>query len=219
MTICRIYNLSFEPSETGALGFQMISAILLAAGESRRMGDFKQLLPIGKKTFVEQCVDTLLESPVNEVIVVTGHRESDVRRVLGNRNVKYAHNPDYRFGMAASIKCGVQAADKDTRAFLISLVDQPQISADVISRIIEGYKRMAPKIVVPTKDGRNGHPILLDASLRDEILRIGLEDGLRRLVHTHSAGIMKVEVSSRTVLEDCDRPEDYDRIIRDLQTD
>ncbi|HKA19676.1 MAG TPA: nucleotidyltransferase family protein [Blastocatellia bacterium] len=197
----------------------MISAILLAAGESRRMGDFKQLLPIGNKTFVEQCVDTLLETPVSEVIVVTGHRESDVRRVLGNRNVKYAHNPDYRLGMATSIKCGVQAASKDSRAFLISLVDQPHIGAEVIRRIIDAYERMTPKIVVPTKDGRNGHPIILDGSLREEILQIDVEVGLRQVVNRHSDTVIKVEVTSRTVLEDCDLPEDYERIIGDLQTD
>ena len=200
-------------------GFPMISAILLAAGESRRMGEFKQLLPIGNKTFVEQCVDTLLETPVSEVIVVTGHRESDVRSALGNRNVKYAHNPDYRQGMATSIKCGVKAASKDSRAFLISLVDQPHIGAEVICRIIDTYERMTPKIVVPTKDGRNGHPIILDGSLGQEILQIDVEIGLRQLVHRHSDSLVKLEVSSPTVLEDCDLPEDYERIIRDLQTD
>jgi len=183
------------------------------------MGEFKQLLPIGNKTFVEQCVDTLLDTPVGEVIVVTGHRESDVRSVLGNRNVKYAHNPDYRLGMATSIKCGVQAASKDSRAFLISLVDQPHIGSEVINRIIDAYERMAPKIVVPTKDGRNGHPIILDVSLRQEIVQIDVESGLRQVVHRHADSMIKVEVSSPTVLEDCDLPEDYKRIIRDLQTD
>jgi molybdenum cofactor cytidylyltransferase len=201
------------------LGLRMISAILLAAGESRRMGEFKQLLPFGDKTFVEQCIDTLLEAPVTEVIVVTGHRESEVRRVIGDRSVTYAHNPDYRQGMATSIKVGVQAATEGTQAFLISLVDQPQISTGVIRRIIEAHERMAPKIVVPTNDGRNGHPILLDASLRDEILQIDLVEGLRQVVHMHSDGTIKVEVSTRTVLEDCDLPEDYKRIIAKLQKD
>jgi len=212
---CRIYNLGLSIPKREA-GFPMISAILLAAGESRRMGHFKQLLQIESKTFVEKCVDTLLEAGVDEVIVVTGHRESDVRRALGDRNVKYAHNQDYRLGMATSIKCGVQAASKDSRAFLISLVDQPHINSDVIRRIIDVYERMAPKIVVPTKDGRNGHPIILDSSLREEILQIDLQHGLRRVVHLHSDSIIKIEVPSRTVLEDCDIPEDYERIIKKI---
>ena len=121
--------------------------------------------------------------------------------------------------MATSIKCGVQAASKDSRAFLISLVDQPHIGADVISRIIDAYERMAPKIVVPTKDGRNGHPIILDVSLRREIVQIDVESGLRQVVHRHADSVIKLEVSSPTVLEDCDLPEDYKRIIKDLQTD
>jgi len=195
----------------------MISAILLAAGESRRMGEFKQLLPFGNKTFVEQCVDILKETKVGEIIVVTGHRDAEIRRVLGDRNVKYAHNPDYRLGMATSIKCGVRAVSIGSQAFLIALVDQPQIKAETISRIIEEYKKMAPKIVVPTNDGRRGHPILLDASLKDDILQLDPEEGLRQLVHQHSESITSVDVSSRTVLEDCDFPEDYRRIIRDLE--
>src|SRR4030095_3514202 len=195
----------------------MISAILLAAGESRRMGEFKQLLHFGSKTFVEQCVDILTETKVGEIIVVTGHRDADLRRVVGDCHVKYAYNPDYSLGMATSIKCGVQAVNVGSQAFLIALVDQPQITAEVIGRIIQEYERMPPKIVVPTNDGTKGHPILLDASLKDEILRLDPEEGLRQLVHRHSDSITKVDVSSRTVLEDCDFPEDYRRLIRDLE--
>jgi len=191
----------------------MISAILLAAGESRRMGEFKQLLPFGDKTFVEQCVDTLLEAQIPEVVVVTGHRAADVRRVLGDRKIKYTHNPDYHLGMTTSIKCGVQAVNIAARAFLISLVDQPQITSKIISRIIEEYERMAPKIVVPTNAGRKGHPILIDATLRDQILSLDPTESLRQLVHLHSEGIAKVEIGSKSVLEDCDFPEDYRRVI------
>jgi len=89
----------------------------------------------------------------------------------------------------------------------------------VITKIIEAHERMAPKIVVPTKDGRKGHPVLLDASLRDEILQMDLAEGLRRVVNIHTESVFEVEVSSGTVLEDCDRPEDYERIIKGLEAD
>src|SRR4030095_9080473 len=111
----------------------MISAILLAAGESRRMGEFKQLLGIGDKSFVEHCVDNLLASRVDELIVVTGHRDWDVRAAVGARPVRFAHNGDYQSGLASSLKCGFESLSKDSQACVVALVDQPTIGADVIN--------------------------------------------------------------------------------------
>ena len=192
----------------------MISAVLLAAGESRRMGEFKQLLPFGDKTFVETCAVNLLESHVGEVIIVTGHREPDVRRAVGNRPVRFVHNSDYQSGMASSIKRGVEAVSQDSQACIIALVDQPQVGAGVINRLIQTYERRShPLIVIPSYEGKNGHPILFDISLREEILDMDSEQGLRQVVHAHADLIARVEVSSPAVLEDCDLPEDYQRML------
>lgn len=191
----------------------MISAVLLAAGESRRMREFKQLLPLGEKTFVEHCVDNLLTSRVDEVLVVVGHRASEVRRVIANRHVRFLYNPDYRSGMASSIKCGVQALAEITQAFVIALVDQPQISTEAINLVIETYERSRPVIVIPSCEGRNGHPVLLDFSLREEILTMDSTQGLRQVIHAHSSEIVRVEVGDRKILEDCDLPEDYERML------
>lgn len=190
----------------------MISAILLAAGESRRMGRFKQLLQFGDKTFVEHCVDTLLASRVDEVIVVTGHRALDVRRTVGDRPVRYAHNADYLLGMASSIKCGVRCLSELTRGFVLALVDQPQISSNVINRVIETFEKERALIVVPAYEGKNGHPVLLDISLRDEILALDDRQGLRQVVRAHNNDVVRVEMSNSAVLEDFDLPEDYERI-------
>lgn len=192
----------------------MISAILLAAGESRRMGEFKQLLDFDGKSFVERCADTLLASNVSEVVIVTGHRESEVRRAVGNRPVRFIHNPGYRSGMASSIKIGVQALKDEVRACVLALVDQPQIATDVINRLIETYEKSHPLIVIPAFAGKNGHPLLLDLSLREEILSMDPEHGLREVVHSHASGIARVEVSTRAVLEDFDLPEDYQRLLK-----
>ena len=192
----------------------MISAILLAAGESRRMGEFKQLLRLGDKSFVEHCADNLLASRVDEVIIVTGHRELEVRRAIGDRPVSFARNLEYQSGMATSIKRGVQALSESTRACLLALVDQPQISADVINRVIETYEAVRAMIVIPTYQGRNGHPILLDLRLKEEILTMDPEQGLRQVVRAHSDRVALAEVSSRAVLDDCDLPEDYKRMLK-----
>jgi len=191
----------------------MISAILLAAGESRRMGRFKQLLPLGNKSFVEHCVDNLLASRVDEVIIVTGHREAEVRRIVGDRPVKFAHNEDYRLGMASSIKCGVRSLTEDSRAFVLALVDQPQIGVEVINLVIDAFERGQASIVIPTYDGKGGHPIVLDAALKEEVLNMDVEQGLRQIVRAHSDEVSRVGVSSRVILEDFDLPEDYEHIL------
>lgn len=197
----------------------MITAVLLAAGESRRMGDFKQLLRLGNKTFVEHCVDNLLASTVEEVLVVTGHREAEVRRAIANRPVKIVHNDDYQSGMASSIKHGMRHVSDKADACVISLVDQPRIETAVIDRLIKAYKdgaydRASSLIVIPTYEEKNGHPILVDLALREEILAMDLESGLRRVVLAHSVAITRVPVLRSDVLEDCDVPEDYERLLK-----
>jgi molybdenum cofactor cytidylyltransferase len=187
----------------------MVAAILLAAGESRRMGSFKQLLTFGGKTFVECCVDNLLASNAGEVVVVTGHRDADVRAALVTRPVRFAHNPDYRAGMTSSIKLGVSAISDQAEACLIALSDQPQIGIKVINRLIEVYLTERPLIVLPTYRGRSGHPIVLDLKLRAEILEIDASQGLRQVVNAHPGKTLAVEVPSQTVLFDFDTPEDY----------
>jgi molybdenum cofactor cytidylyltransferase len=191
----------------------MISAILLAAGESRRMGDFKQLLPFQGKTFVECCVDNLLATKVDEVIVVTGHRHEQVEQALAGRPVRLAFNANYRAGMSSSIHCGVQALDEKTSAILLALADQPQIHSSLISKIIAAHQTERPFIVVPVYANRRGHPIILDARLRDEILAIDPAQGLRQLVQAHTDHTLYLEMTSDLILLDFDYPQDYQKFL------
>lgn len=190
----------------------MISAILLAAGESRRMGRFKQLLELGEGTFVEHCVENLLASRVDEIVVVTGHRESEVRAALKRAPVRFAHNAGYRSGMSSSIKCGVQAVSERAKACLISLVDQPRIDSHTINELITEYELSSRPIVIPIFSERRGHPILLDLSLKEEITRIDESVGLRQVISAHASEIAYVQVYTGAVVEDCDSPEDYERM-------
>ena len=176
------------------------------------MGLFKQLLKLGEKTFIQHCVENLLASRVDEIIVVTGYREAEVRSAIARNAVRFAHNTDYRAGMASSIKCGVRVVADNSTACLISLVDQPQIGPNVIDQLIDVYEDARPRIVIPTFSGKAGHPIILDLSLKQEILEIDQSVGLRQIVSAHSSEVAHVAVSSRGVLEDCDLPEDYERL-------
>jgi molybdenum cofactor cytidylyltransferase len=176
------------------------------------MGEFKQLLPVGGKTFVECCVDNLLASRAGEVVVVTGHREEDVRAALEGRPVRFAHNPHYRLGMSESIKRGVAAIAPDARAVMIALVDQPLIGPEIIDQIIYAYETRDSLVVIPTFEGQRGHPVILDLGLKREILEMDPNRGLRQVVQAHERDTLRVRVSNRAVLLDFDYPEDYKRL-------
>jgi molybdenum cofactor cytidylyltransferase len=126
------------------------------------------------------------------------------------------HNPDYEFGMSSSVKRGVEALTLDTQACLIALVDQPQIETEIINQVIDAYLEHLPLIVIPNYNGRNGHPIIVDLSLRTEILAMDMTQGLRQVVHAHPDRLRLVNVDSDTVLIDFDLPEDYHRLSEEV---
>jgi molybdenum cofactor cytidylyltransferase len=190
----------------------MISAILLAAGESRRMGEFKQLLHYGEKPFVVCCAENLLASRLDELIVVTGHRDLDVRQTLADYNLKIVFNANYQEGMSSSIKCGTQAVNVNCQAMMIALADQPQIGVPVINQVIEAYEKTTSPIVIPVYNNKRGHPIILAARLKEELLAITPDVGLKQVVRAHEAETLYVQVADEAVLLDFDYPEDYRRL-------
>lgn len=173
------------------------------------MGDFKQLLQFQGKTFVACCVDNLLASGVDEIVVVTGHRDAEVRQALASRQIKLVLNADFQAGMSSSIQCGVRSLDDKTEAILIALADQPQIHSESISRVIAAYKTERPLLVVPTYANRRGHPIIFDASLRDEMMMLDPSQGLRQVVQAHKEQAFYLEMTNDSVLIDFDYPQDY----------
>lgn len=191
----------------------MISAILLAAGESRRMGRLKQLLPFGSKTVIETCLETLLTSKVHEVIVVLGHRCDEIRAQIQHLPVKITINPEYHQGMSSSVKCGVRAVSSEAQAVMIALVDQPLVNSDIVDQLITAYLEGEKKIVIPEFEGRSGHPILIDLAYRDEILNIDPQFGLRQVVYNHWDETLKLRVETDAVIQNMNTWEDYQRMI------
>ncbi|MEP7274253.1 MAG: nucleotidyltransferase family protein [Acidobacteriota bacterium] len=198
----------------------MISAILLAAGESSRMeGAFKPLLKWGKRTVIGACVDSLNKSKVCEIIVVLGHREQEVRSFLAGSGVQYAINPDYRQGMLSSIKTGFAQLSSRPDTVLIALVDQPMVTSDIIDQLIDAYEKGGKKIVVPVSHGRHGHPIIISREFEGEIMLLddASPEGLRAVVNSHRDEILEVPVISTAVIEDIDRPGDYERLSQKVE--
>lgn len=193
----------------------MISGILLAAGESRRMqGAFKPLLKWGKRTVIGECVHQLRNSQLADIFVVLGHREADIRERLAGTGVQYAINENYQQGMLSSIKTGLAMLGPNADAFLLALVDQPMIKTDLINRLLAAFEEGDKAIAIPTYQGKHGHPLVISAKYSDDILQLPDESpaGLRGFINEHKSDWLEVPVETEGVLEDIDLPEDYERL-------
>jgi molybdenum cofactor cytidylyltransferase len=191
-----------------------VVALLLAAGTSSRMGDFKQLMPYRGRTFVEACAETLLASSVDETLVVLGHRAEEVRRTIASLPVRVVVNEAYLDGMATSIKAGVRAiAPGSADAILVALCDQPHVPVPVVDAVVAAYRSSSALIVAPAIAGDSGHPVIFDLSLRDEILAIDPAHGLRAVTYAHRENRLRVPVDTVAVIDDVDTPDDYQRIV------
>jgi CTP:molybdopterin cytidylyltransferase MocA len=188
-----------------------VSAILLAAGQSRRMGAFKPLLPFGKITVIESCLNYLREGGVDSIVVVVGHRSNDIREHLSTYPVEFALNPDPTSEMAASIAVGVEHVPSTARAILITLVDYPAIPATVVASLLNEWSN-GYRLIKPTWQGRGGHPVLIDLSLRPELLGLEPSTGLKGLFARHHDEVRRVEMDSPYVARDLDTWDDYQRL-------
>jgi molybdenum cofactor cytidylyltransferase len=192
-----------------------ISAILLAAGRSRRMGEFKPLLPFGETTVIESCLNNLHTAGVENIVVVVGHRAEDIRAQLKFLNVSFALNPDPDSQMSTSIACGVELINENAKALLITLVDHPAVPPEVVARLINEWNQGA-KLIQPEYNGRGGHPVLIDLVYRQELLALNPHKGLRGLFDAHREEVRRVSVDSPYVARDMDTWEDYLRLHQDV---
>lgn len=193
-----------------------VAAIVLAAGRSRRMGNFKPLLPFGDKTVIESCITNLRAAGIDEIVVVIGHRADEVQKQLENSNVSFARNPDPNSEMSASIAVGVNDVGPNANALLIVLVDHPAVPSSIIKQLIEGWEQTKKRLVQPQFDGRGGHPVLIDLALRAELMSLNPEQGLRGLFERHRNEVHRVIVDSPYVARDMDTWEDYLRLHQDV---
>ncbi len=190
----------------------IISGILLAAGESRRMGRPKLLLQWGETTILEHVVDTYLQSRLHELVVVVGAEKEWINKSLEGRPVKITENPDRAKGMSTSIRCGIEAASNAVDAYLVALADQPLITPEVINLIIETFSAKRPLIAAAAHKGRRGHPVIFGKALRQELLGLQGDQGGRDIIGKYSRRTEYVEVGSDAVLSDMDTPEEYEEM-------
>ena len=187
----------------------MISAILLAAGESNRMGQPKQLMPFGHSTIVERTLDNLLNSTVSETIVVLGYKDDEIRKTIASKPVKIAINPDYQQGMSTSIIAGLKQVDKRAQAVLIALGDQPFVDNQTITSLVEAFIANSRGIIIPVYQGRRGNPVIFAIKYKGELLNLKGDIGGREIIKRHPNDVLEVTVNCEGVLLDIDTAENY----------
>jgi molybdenum cofactor cytidylyltransferase len=187
----------------------MISALILAAGESKRMGQPKMLLPWGETTVLGKVIGTFHAAGVQDVLVITGGAREQVEKAIGD-SARTIFNERYKSGeMLSSIQKGLAAMKNETEAVLIGLGDQPQIMEETVRLVIQEYERAGAAIIVPSYQFHRGHPWLAARAHWKTILNMQSPDSPREFLNRFRDEIHYVEVNSATILQDLDTPEDY----------
>ncbi|MFC2049950.1 molybdenum cofactor cytidylyltransferase [Chloroflexota bacterium] len=187
----------------------MISAILLAAGQSKRMGEPKQLMPFGQSTIVGQAVDNLLGSAVVEVIVVVGYKAEDVIKAIAAKPIRMVINPDYEQGMSTSIIAGLNLVHGGVQGVMLALGDQPLVDSETINILIEEFCNHDKGIAVPTYQGRRGHPIIFAIKYKKQLLKLKGDFGGRQVIKDHPDDVLEAAVDSESIVADFDTTDDY----------
>lgn len=190
----------------------MIGAIILAAGQSKRMGQPKLLLPWGKTTVIEHVVLTFQNAGIQDILVITGGAREQVEQLLQSYSARTVYNPEYATGeMLSSLQHGIAATSHEIAATLIGLGDQPQVEESTVRLICRAYQEYKSSLVVPSFQMKRGHPWLVARPLWQEILSMEPPQSPRDFLNKHADEIHYVNVSLSSILADLDTPEDYQK--------
>ena len=190
---------------------RQLEGIVLAAGESRRMGYPKPLLEIGGRTFIEQIAETMLAVVPRLVIVIGGHRDRVRAAIPRDPGIAIAENPDYSRGQLSSLKVGLGAVQPDSAGAIVHLGDHPMVRVETFRAIVDSYNRTGKPIVIARNDGRRGHPVVFDRVLFAEILSAPEKEGARYVVNADASRVFYVDLDDPGINLDLDTPSDLAR--------
>ncbi len=191
-----------------------VAGIILAAGESRRMGRDKALLPLGQWSFLEHLAGAL-QGEVSPLLVVLGYHAQEIERQIPPADALVVlRNPNYSLGQLSSLQVALRHIENQPVAgALVCLVDHPAITKKVVRLLLERFAKTQAPILIPTCRGRRGHPVLFARRLFQELLDAPLEEGARSVVRKHAAEVELAETGEEGILLDIDKPEDYQALL------
>jgi molybdenum cofactor cytidylyltransferase len=193
----------------------VIASIIIAAGESKRMGYPKALLKYRGLSFLDGIIGASSAAALEPIVVVLGH---DASKILGETDLRRCievRNQQPETGQIGSIKRGLSAiVNHLVEAAMVWPVDQPHISIETVRRLVDAFHKSLAPVVIPTWRGRRGHPALFSRVVFDELLDAPAELGARGVVRSHGPSVVEVPVTDEAVVEDIDTPADYRMLLR-----
>lgn len=186
-----------------------VAAVVLAAGLSSRMGEFKPLLPLGECTALERVVTLFQSAGISDVRVVTGHRAAELSPLVTRLGGRIVDNPRYREGMFTSVAAGVGSLGNKMEAFFVLPADLPLVRRSTVGRLLRAFRQTRADVIYPVFMGERGHPPLIAGGRAGEIARWHGEGGLRGALARWEQGSLEVEVADELILRDMDAPGDY----------
>lgn len=193
------------------LSEEKTAALILAAGRSSRMGEFKPLLPLGAKTVIGQAVDLFRKAGVADILVVAGFEAKRLVPVLEELGAGCVINRDYDRGMFSSLQTGVRRLAGTCDAFFVLPADHPSVKPSTICSLMKAYDSGKGKICRPSYQGRRGHPPLIPAALIPAILTFNEPGGLRALLSRYEEQTMNLDCDDPGIITDLDSKADYTR--------
>lgn len=191
--------------------WRRVRAIVLAAGESSRMGRNKLLLPWGDATVLGRTLANVKASGVADVLMVSGHEPEPAETIAGRLGIPILYNQDYAKGMITSVQTAVRDLPSSIDAVLVVLGDQPMVGSEVLDELLRAYAGSPCGLIAPTYRGQRGNPVLIDRRYFRELLSLSPRDAPLLLLQRHPDDLHLVEVTSDAILHDLDRPADYER--------
>ena len=189
-----------------------VAAVILAAGESRRMGQPKLLLPWRDGCVLDAVLSQVAAAPFDDAVLVAGAYRARVEEIASGHGIRCVYNPDYAAGQSTSLIAGLNALPADTAAMFI-LADQPGLDAELLRRLVEAYQQSNAPILQPrTSQGRSGHPVLFAPSLFAELRALSGDVGGRPVLQAHKNEIQYLLTEDDGIWQDLDTPEDYRRL-------
>ena len=193
---------------------QKICAVILAAGESSRMGSPKALLQIKGKTFLQHLVDTIRRAGLEHISVVLGHDAKNIRSKFPDNAVQFITNENYQKGQLSSIQTAIKNIPEEVGAILVCPIDRPLVSSGLVQKLIIEFIKSKPPVVIPIYDAKRGHPMIFSSLLFQELMRAPLDVGARAVVWAHHNEVVEVPTNEEGILINIDTPELYEKYIR-----
>jgi len=190
----------------------MISAILLAAGQSKRMnGENKLIKKINGKPLIIHSVKNILASSIDELIIVLGHQKEIIEKHIDkNEKIKFIFNKEFESGMASSIKIGLKHLSNNAEAFFICLGDMPKINYDIYNQLIK--LRNQRDILVPTYKGQQGNPVLFNKSMKEKIMNIEGDVGAKNILELNKNKILNLEINDQSIIRGFNTQKDFNSL-------